>query len=191
MDQSPRHSIQGLDLAEPTQETASTQFEEREDGLLRQSEQLSRIAEQFYDSTDILAAIVKWSHRERPKTDVAFVLPDGPIQKEMAQIWSQVLGIDTISLDDNFFDLGGHSLTAVQMTFRIRQTFGVDFPLQAVLQAPVLRAQAQRLEEELLAQADAIELENLVNEIEQAPDDDRSPVEHQPAVNHVGVYERH
>ena len=81
---------------------------------------------------------------------------------------------------------------AVQMTFKIRQTFGVDFPLQAVLQAPVLRAQAQRLEEELLAQADAIELENLVNEIEQAPDNNaRPPVEHKPGVNQVGVYDRH
>ena len=181
IDHSARPSIQGLDLADPTEETGSMQFEKRTVISLRQSEQLSRIAEQFYDSTNILAAIAKWNPRERPKVGVAFVPPDGPLQKEMAQIWSQVLGIDTISLDDNFFDLGGHSLMAVQMTFKIRQTFGVDFPLQAVLQAPVLRAQAQRLEEELLAQADAIELENLVNEIEQAPDNNaRPPVEHKP-----------
>jgi len=162
LDQSARPSIQGVDLDAPTEETAAMQFEKRTVISLRQPDQLSRIAEQFYDSTDILAAIVKSNRRERPKLGVALVLPDGPLQKELARIWSEVLGIDTIALDDNFFDLGGHSLTAVQMTFKIRQTFGVDLPLHALLQAPVLRAQVQRLEEELLAQPDAIELEKVV-----------------------------
>jgi acyl carrier protein len=178
IDHSVRSSIRGLDLGDQTEETASMQFAGRTVILQQQSQQLGRIAEQFYDSTDILAAIVKWSHREHPKVGGAFVLPDGPLQKEVAEIWSQVLGIDTISLDDNFFDLGGQSLTAVQMTFKIRQTFGVDFPLQAILQAPILRDQVQRLEEELLAQADTIELENVVNEI----NDGGSPAEHKPAV---------
>jgi amino acid adenylation domain-containing protein len=168
LDHSARPSIQGLDLGAPTEETAAQQFEKRTVISLRRSELLSRIAEQFHDSTDILAAVVKWNRRERPKMGAALVLPDAPLQKELAQIWSEVLGIDTIALDDNFFDLGGHSLTAVQMTFQIRQTFGVDFPLQALLQAPVLRAQAQRLEEELLAQADAIELEKLVTDRQSA-----------------------
>ncbi|MFY9528962.1 MAG: amino acid adenylation domain-containing protein [Candidatus Acidiferrales bacterium] len=164
LDHSARPSIQGLDLGAPTEDTAAMPFEKPAVTSLRQSEQLSRIAEQFYDSTDILAAIVKWNRRERPKLGVALVLPDGPLQKELAQIWSEVLGIDTIALDDNFFDLGGHSLAAVQITFKIRRNFGVDFPLQALLQAPALRAQAQRLEEELLAQADAIELEKVVTD---------------------------
>ena len=161
LDHSARSSVQGMDPGAPAEETASIQSDKHTVILLRQSELLSRIAGQFCDSTDILAAIVKWNCRERPKLGAALVLPNGPLQKELAEIWSEVLGIDTIALDDNFFDLGGHSLTAVQMTFKIRQTFGIDFPLQALLQAPVLRAQAQKLEEELLAQAGAIELEKV------------------------------
>ena len=164
LDQSAHPSTQAMDLGARAEGTAAKQIEKRTVISLRQPEQLSRIAEQFYDSTDILAAIVKWNRRERPKLSGAIVLPEGPLQKELAQIWSEVLGIDTIALDDNFFDLGGHSLTAVQMTFKIRQTFGVDFPLQALLQAPVLRAQTRRLEEELLAQADATELEKIVTD---------------------------
>ena len=153
LDQSAHPSTQAMDLGARAEGTAAKQIEKRTVISLRQPEQLSRIAEQFYDSTDILAAIVKWNRRERPKLSGAIVLPEGPLQKELAEIWSEVLGIDTIALDDNFFDLGGHSLTAVQMTFKIRQTFGVDFSLQALLRAPVLRAQAHMLEEGLLAQS--------------------------------------
>jgi acyl carrier protein len=77
-----------------------------------------------------------------------------------------VLDVDPIRRNDNFFDLGGHSLSAVQITYKIRQTFHIDFPLRTLLEAPVLRAQAQQLQEKLLSQADAGELERLMNEIE-------------------------
>jgi FkbH-like protein len=187
IDRGARPSIPSSDLGPQAEETASVPSERTGPLSLPQSELFRRIAEQFCDPTDILAAILNGNRRERPKATVALALPDGPLEKELAQIWSEVLGIDTIALDDNFFDLGGHSLTAVQMIFRIRQTFGVDLSLQALLQAPVLRAQAQRLEEEVLAQADPGELDKLIKEIEQARDDDgRSPVERKAAVNQSG-----
>jgi len=92
--------------------------------------------------------------------------PQTEIEKALAAVWTEVLDVDPIRRNDNFFDLGGHSLSAVQITFKIRQTFNIDFPLRTFLEAPVLRAQAQQLQEKLLSQADAGELERLMNEIE-------------------------
>ena len=92
--------------------------------------------------------------------------PQTEIEKALAAVWTEVLDVDPVRRNDNFFDLGGHSLSAVQITFKIRQTFNIDFPLRTFLEAPVLRAQAQQLQEKLLSQADAAELERLMNEIE-------------------------
>jgi acyl carrier protein len=92
--------------------------------------------------------------------------PQTEIEKALAAVWTEVLDVDPVRRNDNFFDLGGHSLSAVQITFKIRQTFHIDFPLRTFLEAPVLRAQAQQLQEKLLSQADATELERLMDEIE-------------------------
>ena len=84
------------------------------------------------------------------------------LEKALAGVWTEVLGIEKVGRNDNFFDLGGHSLSAVQITFKIQQTFQVNLPLKTFLEAPVLSAQAEQLEKELLAQADADEVEVIV-----------------------------
>ncbi len=159
-------STEGLHFPAPAPERIARNVEEPTAISVRQLEQLGRIAEELCDPADILAAIMKRSQRERPKMGVELVPAEGPLEKQLAQIWSEVLGIESLGANDNFFDLGGHSLSAVQITFKIRQSFHIDFPLQAFLQAPVLRAQAQKLEEKLFEQADASELEKLINEVE-------------------------
>lgn len=166
-----RMSARSLDPDGSVQLTSLKQLKKGALSRLRRPEQLSRIADQFRDSTDILSAILQRNYSERPQMRVPFLPPDGPLQKELAQIWSEVLGVTTIGVDDNFFDLGGHSLAAVQLTFRIRQNFGIELPLQAFLKAPVFRAQAENLERELFAQADPAELQDFVHQIETSNND--------------------
>jgi acyl carrier protein len=96
--------------------------------------------------------------------------PRGEIEQTLAQIWAEVLGVERVGRNDNFFDLGGHSLSAFQIALKVQQAWNMDFPLNTFLDAPVLAAQAQRLEEQLLAGADQSELERLVEEIEQIPE---------------------
>lgn len=96
--------------------------------------------------------------------------PRGEIEQTLAQIWAEVLGVERVGRNDNFFDLGGHSLSAFQIALKVQQAWNMDFPLNTFLDAPVLAAQAQRLEEKLLAGADQSELERLVEEIEQMPE---------------------
>jgi phthiocerol/phenolphthiocerol synthesis type-I polyketide synthase E len=85
----------------------------------------------------------------------------------LAALWAEFLKVDPVGLDDNFFELGGHSLLAMQIGFQIRERFNVEFPLEAFLMAPVLKAQSERIEQSLIEQANEGQLELLLGEIEQ------------------------
>lgn len=74
-----------------------------------------------------------------------FVAPDGPIEQQLADLWSELLGTRRIGRSDNFFELGGHSLLAVQLIARIQETSGVEITLSRVFQAPTLAALAEVL----------------------------------------------
>lgn len=91
--------------------------------------------------------------------------PSGEFEEVLASAWAEALGVKRIYRQDNFFRLGGHSLAALKIAFKSQQEFGVEFPLQMFVQYPVLREQAQRLEEMVLEQADAGELENMMAEV--------------------------
>ena len=61
-----------------------------------------------------------------------------PTERAIAAIWSRVLGIEGLGADDDFFDLGGHSLQAIQVVAEVRQAFGVEMGLRALLEAPTV-----------------------------------------------------
>jgi amino acid adenylation domain-containing protein len=76
-------------------------------------------------------------------TQRQFVPPQTPIESDLAAIWREVFRTENISVEDNFFDLGGHSLTAVQLIVRMRGQFGVDLPLTSLFEAPTIRGLAE------------------------------------------------
>ena len=67
-----------------------------------------------------------WQQREH-------VEPRTELQRRIAAIWSEVLGLPRVGLRDDFFELGGHSLLATRIVSRIHAGFGVDLPLRALL----------------------------------------------------------
>jgi surfactin family lipopeptide synthetase A len=67
-----------------------------------------------------------------------FVAPNDLIESRLVQIWKSVLGVRSIGIRDNYFDLGGHSLTAVKLMNRIAEVFGKTLPLATLLQAPTV-----------------------------------------------------
>jgi amino acid adenylation domain-containing protein len=69
------------------------------------------------------------SHRAAPRTK---------LEKSLAGIWADVLGRKNVGIDENFFEIGGHSLSAIQVISRIRRDLGVEIALRALFEAPVI-----------------------------------------------------
>ncbi|MEW9701480.1 amino acid adenylation domain-containing protein [Paenibacillus sp. SI8] len=67
-----------------------------------------------------------------------YVAPQTPIEKVLAEVWSQVLGIDKVGVHDHFFEIGGHSLLASQITARIGEHLQVELPLMQFFKAPTI-----------------------------------------------------
>jgi amino acid adenylation domain-containing protein len=72
--------------------------------------------------------------------------PRSPIEEKLAAIWHEVLGISQLSIHDNFFDLGGHSLKAMLAIFRTRAVFQVELPVSDLFQWPTIASLARRIE---------------------------------------------
>jgi hypothetical protein len=83
-----------------------------------------------------------WAKRE---LEEAFVAPRTPVEKVLAGIWSQVLGIERVGIHDNFFELGGHSLLATQVISRVCGTLRIRVPLATIFEAPTVSQLAQRI----------------------------------------------
>ena len=82
-----------------------------------------------------------------------FVPPQTETEKELAAIWAEILGSDQFGIHDNFFDCGGHSLTATQLVTRIRKNFAVELSLRDFLKYPTIAGLAELIEESILARA--------------------------------------
>jgi len=74
-----------------------------------------------------------------------FVAPRTPVEKKIAKIWTEVLGADKVAVDDNFFDLGGHSLSAAQVVSRMRTLFNQEIPLRRLFEAPTVEGLASTI----------------------------------------------
>jgi amino acid adenylation domain-containing protein len=73
-----------------------------------------------------------------PLAATASVAPRDPVEEQILLIWSEVLGERGAGIDDNFFDLGGHSLKAMQVVSRIHRGLGVKLSVHDFLEAPTV-----------------------------------------------------
>lgn len=76
-------------------------------------------------------------------------LPSTEIERELADIWRTVLELDEVGVDQNFFALGGHSLTATVLLAEIHERFGVELALNEVLSRATIREFARMIASEL------------------------------------------
>jgi acyl carrier protein len=81
----------------------------------------------------------------RPELPQPFVAPVDDNERALADIWSSVLGVEPVGARDNFFDLGGNSLIALQMLALVRETLDVSVSTVTLFELPTVRALAARV----------------------------------------------
>lgn len=75
----------------------------------------------------------------------SFIASRNDLEANLCKIFSQVLGIQQVGINDNFFRLGGHSLLAAQVATRIKEAFGVGLELRTFLESPTVAALAKHI----------------------------------------------
>jgi acyl carrier protein len=115
----------------------------------------------------------------RPELENTFTPPSSAVEEVLAAIWVDVLQLDEVGVNDNFFMLGGHSLLATQVIAQVRDALNVELPPRTLFTSPTISGLATALLEdpaervriertaELLLQLDELpeeEVERLLSE---------------------------
>jgi acyl carrier protein len=82
--------------------------------------------------------------------------PRTPVEEVLADIIMEVLKLDRVSVHDDFFHLGAHSLLGAQIVARVRERFGAELKLLDVFDAPTVAELATRIEQTLTVQLEAM-----------------------------------
>jgi thioesterase domain-containing protein/acyl carrier protein len=80
--------------------------------------------------------------------DGSFRAPRNEVEETLARIWEEVLGLERISVRDSFFDLGGNSLSAVNVHSRMREELQIQLPIRYLFQFPTIESIALPIEDE-------------------------------------------
>ncbi|HVW84684.1 MAG TPA: condensation domain-containing protein, partial [Bryobacteraceae bacterium] len=85
-----------------------------------------------------------------------YVPPQTEMERVIAGVWSNMFGVDRIGVEENFFDLGGHSLLLVQMHRRLLETLKKDFPVVALFEHPTISSLSRYLRQPVAAASHAV-----------------------------------
>lgn len=102
------------------------------------------VAEQLVDGAGTDAA-------ER-ELDTDYTAPRTELERRICALWEAVLGVGKVGVDDDFFDLGGNSLVAVQLISQIREALGTKLPMRTLFEAPTVAGMAETVERMVAAE---------------------------------------
>jgi amino acid adenylation domain-containing protein len=108
--------------------------------------------------------------RSEPKA--AFVSPSTPVEKMLATIWADILGLAQVGIHDSFFELGGHSLLATRVISRVRTTFQVALPLRRFFEDPTVAGLAVAVTEHQAESVKSDTLDSLLAALEGYSDEE-------------------
>ncbi|MBK6685781.1 MAG: SDR family NAD(P)-dependent oxidoreductase [Deltaproteobacteria bacterium] len=85
----------------------------------------------------------------RPQLSSEYLAPRDDTEGTLVPIWEELLGVSGIGVRDSFFDLGGHSLIAVRLFAKVKKSFGVEFPISVLFEAPTIEGCAALIRQAL------------------------------------------
>jgi acyl-coenzyme A synthetase/AMP-(fatty) acid ligase len=86
---------------------------------------------------------------ERPVLQTPYVSPRTRVEAVVQRAWSQVLGIEQVGVHDDFLELGGHSLHAIELAAMLGRDLGLEIPLRAVLESRTIAGLVERMTEDV------------------------------------------
>jgi len=93
---------------------------------------------------------------ENTLRDNTFVAPRTPVEERVADVLASLLGVKQVSVEDNFFLIGGHSLLGTQLIAKVRNAFGVELSLRSLFDSPTVAKLCEQIEALLLAKIEAM-----------------------------------
>ncbi len=98
--------------------------------------------------------------RERPQLEQAYIAPQTDLEHLLAGILSELLKIDRVGIDDNFFDLGATSISILQVAARVKQELGIELPAVKLFQYSTIGSLAKYLDSNQNSQPSSDKLQN-------------------------------
>jgi acyl-coenzyme A synthetase/AMP-(fatty) acid ligase/acyl carrier protein len=103
--------------------------------------------------------------------DAEYVGPRTPLEEAIVEIWSQVLDLPRVGIEDDFFSLGGHSLLATQVVAQVRSNFAVELPLHSLFTYPTAASLANEIMQ-MMGASEEEETAKLMAELEGLSDEE-------------------
>lgn len=101
---------------------------------------------EWADVGNILASVTTQKQRSQLEQLREYNAPRNEIEQQIAIIWQEVLKMDRVGINDNFFEVGGNSLLATQVVSRMRHTFAIDMALRSLFDYPILSQMAEQIQ---------------------------------------------
>jgi amino acid adenylation domain-containing protein len=103
---------------------------------------------------------------KRPQLAERYVAPGNLIERMLERIWAEALGLDCVGIHDNFFDLGGHSLTTTRVVSQVIRQFRFELPIKALFQSPTVAEMAAIIMQKETKWASEDALNRMLSEVE-------------------------
>lgn len=101
----------------------------------------------------------------RPLSTTSYIAPSNELERRIADIWQELLGIEQVGIYDDFLDLGGDSLLGTQVVAQLRQIFQINIPLRTLFEANTVVNQALIIEDLLIEQVENLSEEAAAHHI--------------------------
>jgi len=118
------------------------QYQELKRGHNLDVKQQSTLAESTQNSHQKFS-----QHHSRPNLSSVYIAPRNLLEKTLAELWQNFLSITQVGINDDFFELGGDSLIAVQLVTKLRQTLSVELSSHSLLNTPTIATLAESIQQ--------------------------------------------